>query len=229
MLPLTRVGNDMDHKNFYENLDEVTFRLNGSVVRYDGDPVYVQGCENHNDGIIRLNISTIPLDGTEKVTRKMINSPKFDKFRPIPLGNLNYVHGGALAVQRLERIPARTHTQGLTSRATSIQPVANSNNLLGTRIDFNAAIRNEGFVEMCKNIYPTLDEFLKTDITECAIHADYTVVKSGNTGMSYIYHKFDKVGILSTRREVLLFPKFGYLKEAMDATRLFSRVVKDTF
>lgn len=43
------------HVNFYENVKEADMRLRGTVVLYDGEPVYVHHVSDHKaDGIIRL-------------------------------------------------------------------------------------------------------------------------------------------------------------------------------
>ena len=51
--------------------------------------------------------------------RKMMNSPKFNKFRPFPLGMCNMDN----TVYYIERQPTRKTEQGLTQQMLSIQPV----------------------------------------------------------------------------------------------------------
>lgn len=51
----------MQYKNFYENLDEANLRLQGTIVTYEGEPMYVHIITDHkSDGAFRVYMS--PLD-----------------------------------------------------------------------------------------------------------------------------------------------------------------------
>jgi hypothetical protein len=222
----------MNYDNFYENLEEASFRLNGTVVLYDGNPVYVATLENHKDGIVRVNIMDLPLDPntmTSPSTRKMINSPKFNKFRPFEVGNMNYLsQNGNLIPLRVERIPARTRMQGANSTNMRISMV-DPRLAAGAAFNWNNLICNEGFVEMVKNIYPTLPEFFESETPACCLSRDLTVNTVERSGVCYVFYKMESIGILNTNGSLFLFPKYNYLKESLDAARIFSEVKVDFF
>ena len=123
-------------------------------------PVYIHSLENNKDGIVRVRIQELPL--VEGVVapdeRKMINSPKFNRFRPFELGNVNVLSSGVIYPYRLERIPVRTRVQGTTQGNTRFNAIFPE--LRNPNLSFQSLLYNEGFVEMCKGVYPTWQEYL---------------------------------------------------------------------
>ena len=213
----------MDYENFYENLEEATFRLNSSIVLYDGEPVQINNVENHKDGTLRVHISPLPLslEGNAMSSRKMINSPKFNKFRPFELGNVNYLHKDTIYVVNVERLPVRTRVQGTTSTNTRITTVNKKSGLI---FNFSNLTMNEGFVEMCKGVYPSLKEFFDSGVYEIALSRNFAVVKGEATGLFSIYHGTDHIGVMNSKAAIFVFPKFKYLKEVLEESRIFNSV-----
>lgn len=212
----------MDYKNFYENREEAEFRLSGSVVMYDGDPVYVQTVENHDDETVRLNIATLPLNenGGGKTVRKKIDSPLFNKFRPFDMGNVNFLHNGVISPIRIERTPARTRVQGTTGANCRISMIHKGTPAVA---NWSMILQNEGFVEMCKGVYPTFREFLDSGAPAVCISSDFTVSK-GESGLIGLAYRFDKIGIVNTKGMVFLFPKYKYLKEMLEELKDFTGI-----
>lgn len=219
----------MHYENFYENLEEASFRLNQSIVMYDNKPVFIHSLENHKDGIVRVQIQELPLSETENnaFTRKMINSPKFNRFRPFELGNMNLLSGGVIYPYRLERIPVRTRIQGTTGTNTRLNPLFPE--LRNPNFNFNSLLYNEGFVEMCRGIYPTWNEYIETGIPSCALGRDIAVRLSESTGLRFLKYKELYVGVVTEKGVVVLYPKFNYLREAIEELLVFSSVKTGLF
>lgn len=219
----------MHYENFYENLEEASFRLNQSIVMYDGQPVYIHSLENNTDGIVRVRIQELPLDEAKinNTTRKMINSPKFNRFRPFELGNMNLLASGVIYPYRLERVPVRTRTQGTTQTNTRLNPLFPE--LRNPNFGFNSLLYNEGFVEMCRGVYPTWDEYIETGIPSCALSRDIAIRLSEDTGLRFLKYKELYAGIVTEKGVVALYPKYNYLREAIEELKVFSGVKTNLF
>jgi len=80
----------------YETAEEVRFRLENTIVKYDGSPVYITRVEvaqpGDEDKISRVLFSELPFDplaGKGKVQRRFLSSRKFD-LTPFKMGYMNY-------------------------------------------------------------------------------------------------------------------------------------------
>ena len=137
----------------YDSLEEVTMRLGSTIVRYDGEPVYVSNVSMGDDGVPRIHILPLPVKtmndydevrAEPKTLRKVVNSRHFD-FEPFLLGYANLAKWGAIF---LTRAPVRKFKQGL-----------NSGNLVNDKgVNFKTLMADEGFKQALKNEYPTLGE-----------------------------------------------------------------------
>ena len=221
----------MDYPNFYQNLEEVNFRLVDTVVLYDDDPAYIHRASEHRDGTIRLHISILPnqigvrrdrdeddVDDEDEMdepntVRKLITSPKFKMFRPFKMGFMNDFSLDPNA-KYTTRLPARRSKQGLFGESFASTSLKDDPRGV-PKENFRTVIGRVPFAEMVKGQYPELIEVLDTlhEDTSIAVDREFAI-KRDRLGLDYLYFKTDKVGLVR-RGEVLLGNRFGYLREAI--------------
>lgn len=206
----------------YETLEEVSARLKGSVVMYDGDPVYVAdvGAVGPGDGpdVARVYIVPLPLNknkfyGKEEANRKLLSSKKFD-LRPFKLGFMNY-DGRAYY---LSRIPARQYTQGLKGNTLRIKTLDG-----GNPPPFQQLVYEKAFYDCIKGVYtPVKDAFddLKGK-KSVAISRDFAFTVDDDLSLLILKHKDVSCGIkLENERGFRLSKKFSFLKESLEEARI---------
>lgn len=167
---------------------------------------------------------------TSNVVRKMINSPKFKKFRPFPLGMVN-TEG---TVVYTERSPARHTQQGLTSEMISPHMLCQSpTKKYKTKFSSVCDLSLSGgdMYYTYKGMYPTLDETLTAlkdpSITNLGVGFDrHYAITRGPANMFFLAYKTDIVGLLPNRNAevVLLTPEYFYLKEVIQESAFFNSV-----
>lgn len=184
----------------YENIHDAQMRLQGTVVLYDGDPVYItevaqKKVEDPKDDIFRVYASPLPYQPMQDKAemRKFISSKKFD-MAPFPMGFMNY---DGLAYY-CTRLPRKQQRQGLSNGTFSSVPVGFPD-MGGVR--FEQAISMKEFDECVKGKYPSFDEALKrlaegeansVGFTRCfAVVSDKDMPE-----LVYLYHKKEKVGFV---------------------------------
>lgn len=228
------------YPNFYETIEEASHRLNHTCVLYDGRPYLVVNIATHQDGIFRVYMKDFSLVaqqgadvyeegpdfdayiGTDKAKkrgwlRKHINSPKFNRFRPFPLGFCNF-NGNAFY---LERTPTRARPQGLTT-----QGVVQSSISLNTDRDPPIPAPGGrpvmwGTPEMTDTIlgnYPTyqacVNELRHPDNTNSSVafSRDFALLK-GPLNLLFVAYKTDAIGLVG-REGVQFENKSWHLREA---------------
>jgi hypothetical protein len=159
------------------------------------------------------------------VLRKMANSPKFNQFRPFPLGMLNW--GGT--AQYLERSPERRTQQGLIRTMVDSTVVSLDGKV--TR-NYQGSLSGPEFYDCVKGTHPSAKECLDnlpdpefSDLTSVAFHR-YFAIARGPLGLYFLSYKGDVVGLVpqSKSPEVELAKKFAYLKETVEETKQFTDI-----
>ena len=167
-----------------------------------------------------------------KVIRKMMNSPKFNKFRPYPLGMCNFDG----RVYYLERQPTRKSEQGLTHGMISSQDV----NLLPTndkqRLGRSGMVDLYGpsFLACIKGDHPSaqecLDNLQDPEIANdaAAFHRQFALVR-GPLGMIFLAYKADIIGVLPNKDlSVLRVGRdFRHTREVVEILGTFGTVEQD--
>jgi len=197
----------------YDSYEEVHMRLQGTVVRYDGEPVYVSNVTQGDDGVPRIHIMNLPviLNGREevnednKVTRKVVNSRHFD-FEPFLLGYANLKYGACF----LSRAPVRKYKQGLSS--------GNLTDAQG-RLSFKAALADPGFKDALKNEYPP-----RSVATEMAKDKSITVAFCREFAVEY-----NSLGyfLLHYRGAPCAFSEDGYVFKLPEQFKYLSEVLQE--
>lgn len=209
----------------YETVDEVKFRLESSVVLYDGKPVYISrvGMAEADDKkeIARVYFYDLPLLNGDKKgggeTRKYLSSRKFD-LSPFKMGYMND-KGRATFVSRA---PVRQNKQGLTSNVTTFQ------DMMGRRsedVSFNTMIRSQGFVDMVAGKYPSFQEcgdmLDNKDILSVALSRSFAFSIDHDLEALFLTHKGVRCGMVTRGQKAIKIPqKFHFLKEEMEEFRI---------
>jgi hypothetical protein len=201
---------------FWTDTEQARERLTGTVVLYDGQPVYINDIENGNnfdDGIPRANIAVCGESG-DKVTRKRLDSPKFNKFRSLPeLGWVNSAKYGAILMQRRA---TRSRLHGL-----------NGNNVLATffygmpeystgRFErgWDYMYKTKSFVDACNNIYPSLESILLNIQEDSALgFSRKFAVYRDTLGLRWLYRETERIGIFTNANSLNLLEKFKFYRE----------------
>jgi hypothetical protein len=193
----------------YERLEDARMRLRGTVVLYEGNPVYIRdiAAGRGGDEIFRVHADKLPLgrgddpferggmvdpEGAEM--RKYISSKKFD-ISPFKMGYVNAPTGAFFC----SRLPHRQQKQGLSGET------------------FNTFLRTKEVVEMVNNRYPTFDQALKAlaKAPSVAFSREFALSKDEVVDcLFFLYHKGQKVGAFASGK-IGLGAKFVCLKEAL--------------
>lgn len=213
---------------FWTDINQAGERLNNSVVLYDGQPVFIQRVEEHDDGDVRAYCMDCA-DRT-KSQRKKLNSPKFSRFRELPqLGWVNpagdYRTAGALFLARVTQT-ARTH--GLTSQNVSVANFrygAEDGSLAIQRgnYGFGTLMFDTGFVDGHNGKYPSLEEILRQikDGSAIAFSRKWAVVRDYH-GIKWLYRETQRVGLFTGADTLNLFSKTAYLREEIMSDKAVS-------
>jgi len=159
--------------------------------------------------------------------RKMINSPKFNKFRPFPLGMCNY-NG---RVYYLERQPTRKSEQGLTSNmiAESRLRLDDQPIMGGPR---GIALTSPALAATIRNEYPSFEECL-TNLKDrtvtndgVAFHRHFALIR-GPINTLFLGYKDSVIGVLPHRdsTEVILDVNHYHTREAVQDLGIFINIV----
>lgn len=158
--------------------------------------------------------------------RKQMNSPKFNKFRPFPLGMCN-IHGQGTSY--VERQPVRPRTeQGLVRAALYEIPVTASK-MREQR--FTLDMFTEAFKDCILGRYPTAKDCITNlqdpDVTNeaAAFDRNFAFVR-GPINMIFLAYKDNVVGVLpkGDLSVVKLGRDFTFVKEAVEELNLFSDI-----
>lgn len=199
----------------YESIEDARMRLKGTVVLYQGDPVYVTGIEpgRGGDDIFRVYASKLPynrlnVDLDDNGVRKYISSKHFD-IGAFKMGYVNSEEGAFFC----RRLPTRQQKQGLsvdTFQATYCN---------GQPVSFQTFLTIPEVPAMVHNIYPLYEECLhliKTKKTYCiAFSREFALGRSKEVDeLVYLEHKGDVVGA-TMGGPLVLGNKFHCLKERL--------------
>lgn len=164
----------------------------------------------------------------EPLIRKMLNSPKFNKFRPFALGMMNYGD----KVVFVERVPQRHTQQGLTAAHVSGHVLSLNTPLQMRQTKLGAGdIYKPYFRDCVLAQHPTAKDCLKNladpDIANegVAFSRNFAFIR-GPVDTMYLAYKTDIIGHLPTGdlSEVRISRKFAHTKEAVEEIKLFRTI-----
>lgn len=209
----------------YETQEEVNFRLNNTVVLYDGKPVYITRVNmpevEDKKEIARVFFVELPygkrLGEGAKETRKYLSSRKFD-LAPFRMGYFNH-NGEAIFVSRA---PVRQNQQGLNAKNVTFIDACGKR---AENMNFNEMIKSQGFVDMVNGVFPDFTaagELLgNKDSSSIAISRSFAFHVDHDLEALMLLHKGIPCGIaLKGDRALKVPPKFHFLREEMEQCRI---------
>jgi len=201
---------------FWTDTEQARERLAGTVVLYDNQPVYINDIENGNnfdDGIPRANI-TICADGSGKTSRKRLDSPKFNKFRSLPeLGWINSAKYGAILMSRKA---TRSRLHGLNGNNVNTTFFYGMPEYTAGRFErgWDHTYDTKSFVDLCNNIYPTLESVLLNAQENSALgFSRKFAVYRDTLGLRWLYRESERIGIFTNANSLNLLEKFKFYRE----------------
>jgi hypothetical protein len=222
------VVNICDHKAdgiFRVYLDPTGQKEGLSCSRFPGCPVGSSWDPNLGPTRGDAMDKWMELNPKNKILRKMMNSPSFNKFRPYPLGMVNKDGGVTYA----ERHPTRKTEQGLTNNMLVTNPVSVSGGAF--KSSRHVDIISEELRETIINSYPSAQECLaalkdpRKANNAAAFHRNFAFAR-GPIGTIFLAYKQDVVGVLpgASLSHVRLGEEFKYTKEAIESLNLFGSI-----
>lgn len=160
--------------------------------------------------------------------RKMMNSPKFNKFRPFPLGMVNE----GLRTYYCERGPARPSTcQGLNGNMIEETSLTLTKPLPGSRGGRNVGLYGKALRACIMNDYPSAQTCLKeladpqVDNEMAAFHREFAFIK-GPINIMFLVYRGDVIGVLPNNdlSSVRLGRDFQHCREVVQKLGLFSTI-----
>ena len=210
----------------YETTEEVKFRLENTVVMYDGEPVYIvrvnmPEAEDRKE-IARVYFVPLPLlggkgDRNAKEVRKYLSSRNFD-LTPFKMGYFNH-NGEATFVARN---PVRQNKQGLSQNTCTFTDCRGKGS---QNMNFNEMVRSQGFADMIAGRFPSFKE--AGDMLGNKEHSSVAISRSFAFWIDHdlesllLMHKGIKCGIaMKDDRALKVPPKFHFLREEMEDHRI---------
>ena len=206
----------------YESLEEAERRLAGTIVMYDGEPVYIHRVVSAAPGDPKpdiFRVYAIPLPTRiaaggrvdDEPFRRFISSRKFD-FQTIPMGFMN-TDGNLYYCCRL---PQRQQKQGVCGATLQCNEVIGNR---GEGYRLGSLLAMPSFADMIRGAYPsfkaTMDMIREPKTFGVAFDRQYALVKDADIdGLVYIYYKHNKVGFLMDDK-ITLSSKMKCLKESL--------------
>ena len=197
-----------------------------TINNYTGLPSYDMVPPGHTLG--GLYDSFMEKNPKAPLIRKMMNSPKFNKFRPFPLGMCNMDN----TVYYIERQPTRRTEQGLTQNMLNITDVTLSQGKGGRGVPssyFN--MHGDDFKACILGDYPTANSCLaamknpKVKNNAAAFHREFAFVR-GPLDTLYLGYKDNVIGVLpnSDLSSLTIGREFAYTREVVESLGLFSTI-----
>jgi hypothetical protein len=189
----------------YENVNDAQMRLVGTVVLYDGEPVYITDIRQKGEGdpkgdIFRVYAEPLPYKGRgqSEQMRKFISSKKFD-MAPFPMGFMN--RGGEATY--LHRSAKKQQKQGLSNATLSVINLSAIQTLVkgGGAVRFEHLITYQEFLDCIKGKYPSIKEATELvssgKAESVAFSRAFALCRDPSLeGLIYLFHKQDKVGFI---------------------------------
>lgn len=168
-----------------DDIDFIRKRLEGTIIMYDDEPVYVNVIERMA-GDVALIVTRISDDIVEKASLD-----KFD-FRPVSLGYINRARSGA---SWLARAPIRAWQQGLSQA-----------NVTSTNGGVDIWDNRKYLRDTILGNYPTLQEASKSKVKK-AFSKDFAI-----EGNDIHYKDRDVIGVYE-KDKIVLKDRYIYLSE----------------
>lgn len=216
---------------FWTDAGQAQERINHCVILYDDMPFFVESIDGgYDDGIPSAMITPCGASSSTKsqMSRKMLNSPKFRKFRDLPrIGWTNLVENAKYGAVFLCRINARTRVHGLSTNNVSVKYISAADGIdpsvQAAPINFGHVRLDRGFVDSHRGEFPSLDKVLANiqENSGIAFSTKFCVIRDYN-GLRWLYRNTEKVGIFTGADTLNLISRHAYLREEIMEDKVFT-------
>jgi hypothetical protein len=192
------------------------------------------GSNSYNPALSKALDVWIDANPNSGVLRRYMSASGFNKYRPFPLGNMNF-KGSVIYV---ERTPTRSTSQGLrdsglVSRLVNTVPTRTTNSRSSKMISdpslTQISMYCPEFADMVSGVYPTFHEVVENlrnfDVMNegAAFHREFSVLR-GPVETLCLCHKTDGVGLINDDNSLVLGRQFKHLVETVTELGVFSSV-----
>jgi len=132
----------------FDRADDANSYLRATVCYWGNDPIYVERVTPD----FFAHFYVLPLNGSSQIQTGDVRDARFN-CQQYRLGYMNYGKTGNS--YHVSRRPARQMQQGLSDNNLTI---AGARDAYGDMLGLAKAIRDQGFVDMLKGVYPTMEE-----------------------------------------------------------------------
>lgn len=202
----------MIKSSFYFDKDHANQYIGACVIRFKGDPVFVNKVMNGDKELI-LDISKVfEMDSPDKAQRVGISHAELDT-SPFLCGFMNVtMRKGPNMVARFSRMPARRWKVGTTHHNSQFFPL---NELTYIR-DWTSYIYSKDFVVFVKGEYPSVEDAIR----ECTVDGAQRAISRHfglcRTGKVYHQHIAPPVGKFTPKGEIILDGQYRFLQEQLN-------------
>jgi hypothetical protein len=202
----------MRNDAFWEDSQQASERLTGSVVLYGTSPALVERILPSRDEQIFADVRIFPVGAT---TRLNLADPLFHHFRNLPrLGWSNNISQGRALY--LERRVVRTTRHGFTGENTTVLAVDRSGETFSRDIRLESFVSDPGFSDANNGVFPSLaDTLTNIRIGDTIAISNNLAVFRDNNGIRWLYKDTSKVGLFTDNSSILLMSRFSFLKEEL--------------
>lgn len=208
---------------FWTDINQASERLVGSIVNWNGEPVYIESVFANTKG--QPVASCITEDDTKIIE---LSDEGWNNFRDLPvLGWFNLVSERKNTVSPiyLERRAVRARIHGLSYNNTKIYRASDQGieNIRDT--DLRYYFRNPGYKETMKDVsnYPKVSTILmalSSTPSGVSFSRNFCVIVT-EEGMKWLYRKTNRIGFFTGTDSLNLFPRHGFYKEELQACPSF--------
>jgi hypothetical protein len=206
-------------RKFYD-IEQAQLYLSDSVVRYDGEPVYIRTVMEHEDADHKRRDYLVEFNNIEHPNEHDAEhlSAAGWNFEPVPLGMVNMFKDGVRRVVDVSRMPKRAWRVGLNSNNISTGPVGSFR--LPNNFGVHSLLFSTELKQTIKGIYPTFKEAVgmveDENEDQCVAFSRRFAVGKEWDSMSLIYSKINNaVGVCDTE-EPRLYEPYKYLQQALE-------------
>lgn len=208
----------------YETTEEVKFRLENTVVLYEGKPVLISRVKMPEEReeakeIARVYFYELPYGAGNKKNevRRYLSSRNFD-LAPFKMGYFN--HGGEAIFA--SRTPVRQNKQGLGQTTCKLTDIRGKG---CQTLDWNGVVGSQGFVDMVNGKFPDFQaagEMLgNKENGSVALSRSFAFFIDHDLEALLLMHKGVKCGLaLRGQKALQIPPKFHFLREEMEECRI---------
>lgn len=216
-------NNEISTPFFWTDTQQAQERLEGSLVLYGREPVTLRNIrEGEEGGSPRVDVTYCATPRTPAV-QKRLDSPKFNRFRSLPI--IGWVNSPTGQPVFLERRVIRARAHGLNDSNVTVFDLGGKEYLIQPSRDFSFRDiwTTSGFVDSVKGDFPSLEDVLVhiKEKTIIAYSRRYAVLRD-TLGIRWLYRNTERIGLFTGNDTLLLLQSTSFYKEEIMEDPLFT-------